>query len=96
MSLSLLTPGAIRINFEDRVVKGAGLYSVDRQAQRIAVICNVVKQKSATFFIDAPSDVFFEAGEAAAQALGDAIERAEAYRAAGASEFSRRDWWTKR
>src|SRR6202048_4084056 len=30
--------GVIGINFEDRVVKGLGLYSVDRQARRIADI----------------------------------------------------------
>jgi 2-methylisocitrate lyase-like PEP mutase family enzyme len=35
---SLLELGAIGINFEDRVVQGAGLYAIDRQARRIAAI----------------------------------------------------------
>jgi 2-methylisocitrate lyase-like PEP mutase family enzyme len=34
----LLDLGVIGINFEDRIVKGLGLYSVDRQARRIAAI----------------------------------------------------------
>src|SRR6202048_5400546 len=34
----LLELGAIGIHFEDRVVKGTGLYDVDRQARRISAI----------------------------------------------------------
>jgi 2-methylisocitrate lyase-like PEP mutase family enzyme len=34
----LLDMGVIGINFEDRVVKGAGLYDKDRQARRISAI----------------------------------------------------------
>ncbi len=34
----LVDTGVIGINFEDRVVKGSGLYSVDRQARRVAAI----------------------------------------------------------
>src|SRR5258708_8363816 len=34
----LLELGVIGINFEDRVVKGSGLYDIDRQARRIATI----------------------------------------------------------
>jgi 2-methylisocitrate lyase-like PEP mutase family enzyme len=34
----LIKLGIVGINFEDRVVKGKGLYSVDRQARRIAAI----------------------------------------------------------
>src|SRR6266705_5426495 len=34
----LLELGVIGINFEDRIVKGSGLYSVDRQAGRISAI----------------------------------------------------------
>ena len=34
----LLDLGVIGINFEDRVVKGSGLYDVDRQARRITAI----------------------------------------------------------
>src|SRR5215813_13696360 len=34
----LLDLGVIGINFEDRIVKGAGLYDLKRQASRVAVI----------------------------------------------------------
>ena len=34
----LIELGIIGINFEDRVVKGSGLYDIARQAERIAVI----------------------------------------------------------
>ena len=41
----LLDLGVIGINFEDRVVKGSGLYSFDRQARRIAAIRKAAEQK---------------------------------------------------
>jgi 2-methylisocitrate lyase-like PEP mutase family enzyme len=40
----LLDTGVIGINFEDRVVKGSGLYGVDRQARRIAAIRGIMAQ----------------------------------------------------
>jgi 2-methylisocitrate lyase-like PEP mutase family enzyme len=83
----LLDTGVIGINFEDRVVKGSGLYSVDRQARRIAAIRKAAEQKGIDLFINARTDVFFEHGEDAAQAVDEALERAKAYAAAGASGF---------
>src|SRR3984893_10035860 len=83
----LLDLGVIGINFEDRIVKGLGLYSVDRQARRIAAIRKAVEQKGKDLFINALSDVFFEHGEDAAQAVGEALDRAKAYTAVGASGF---------
>jgi 2-methylisocitrate lyase-like PEP mutase family enzyme len=83
----LLDLGIIGINFEDRVVKGSGLYSVDRQARRIAAIRKAAKQKGIDLFINARTDVFFEHGDDAAQAVGEALDRAKAYAAAGASGF---------
>src|SRR5215472_5540739 len=83
----LLDTGVIGINFEDRVVKGSGLYSVDRQARRIAAIRKAAEQKGIDLFINARTDVFFEHREDAAQAVDEALERAKAYAAAGASGF---------
>jgi 2-methylisocitrate lyase-like PEP mutase family enzyme len=80
----LLDLGVIGINFEDRIVKGSGLYSVDRQARRIAAIRKAAEQKGVDFFINARTDVFFEHGE---DAVGEALDRAKAYEAAGASGF---------
>jgi 2-methylisocitrate lyase-like PEP mutase family enzyme len=83
----LLDTGVIGINFEDRVVKGSGLYSVDRQARRIATIRKAADKKGVDLFINARTDLFFEHGEDAAQAVGEALDRAKAYEAVGASGF---------
>src|ERR1700738_2012700 len=85
--LRLVDLGVIGINFEDRIVKGSGLYSIDRQARRIAAIRKAAEQKGVDLFINARTDVFFEHGDAAAQAVGEALDRAKAYAAAGASGF---------
>ena len=87
-TISRLTDlGVIGINFEDRVVKGSGLYSVDRQTRRLGAIRKVTEQKCVDFFLNARADVFFEHGEDAAQAVDEALERAKAYAAAGVSGF---------
>ena len=83
----LLDLGVIGINFEDRIVKGSGLYNVDRQAGRIAAIRKAAEQKGVDLFINARTDVFFEHGEDAAQAVSEALDRANAYAAVGASGF---------
>jgi 2-methylisocitrate lyase-like PEP mutase family enzyme len=83
----LLDTGVIGINFEDRVVKGLGLYSVARQARRIAAIRKGAERKGVDLFINARTDVFFEHGGDAAQAVGEALDRAKTYGAVGASGF---------
>ena len=83
----LLDLGVVGINFEDRIVKGSGLYGIDRQARRIAAIRKAAEQKGVDLFINARTDVFFEHGDAAAEAVGEALDRAKAYAAAGASGF---------
>lgn len=80
----LLDLGVVGINFEDRVVRGSGLYSVSRQAERIAAIRAVAQKKNVALFINARTDLFFQAGNPADFA-GEALERAEQYKAAGAS-----------
>jgi 2-methylisocitrate lyase-like PEP mutase family enzyme len=83
----LLDLGVIGINFEDRVVRGAGLYSAARQAQRIAAIRQAAEQRGIDLFINARTDEFFVHGKDAAGATDKAVERAIAYAAAGASGF---------
>jgi 2-methylisocitrate lyase-like PEP mutase family enzyme len=79
----LLDLGVIGINFEDRVVKGKGLYDIDRQAKRIAAIRRAAEHKGVPFFINARTDVFL--GNSAD--MDEAIQREKAYAAAGASGF---------
>ena len=83
----LLDLGVIGINFEDRVVKGSGLYDVDRQARRITAIRKAAEQKGVGLFINARTDLFLGQGGDPAQSLGEALDRAKAYAAAGASGF---------
>lgn len=82
----LLKLGIVGINFEDRIVKGPGLYSIDRQARRIEVIRRAATKSGINLFINARTDVFFQAKDAA-KAVGDALDRSKAYAAAGASSF---------
>jgi 2-methylisocitrate lyase-like PEP mutase family enzyme len=83
----LLDLGVIGINFEDRVVKSSGLYDIDRQARRVAVIRKTAQSKGVVLFINARTDLFLAQGRDAAEAVGEALERAKAYVAAGASGF---------
>jgi 2-methylisocitrate lyase-like PEP mutase family enzyme len=83
----LLDVGVIGINFEDRIVKGVGLYDIERQARRVAVIRKVAEQQGVALFINARTDLFLGQGRDAAQSVGEALDRAKAYAAAGASGF---------
>jgi 2-methylisocitrate lyase-like PEP mutase family enzyme len=82
----LLDTQIVGINFEDRIVDGEGLYDVDRQARRIAAIHAAARSKGVELFINARSDVFFGPADPA-DLIADAIARARAYAAAGASGF---------
>ncbi len=79
----LLDLGVVGINFEDRVVKGKGLYDVDRQARRIAAIRRAADQKKIPLFINARTDVFLRNSADP----DEAARREKAYAAAGASGF---------
>lgn len=83
----VIAAGAVGINFEDQIVGGEGLYTVDEQCKRIEAIREVVEQVSIPFFINARTDVFlktYPAKHDEAQ-LHEAIRRAAAYAQAGAS-----------
>ena len=79
----LLDLGVIGINFEDRVVKGEGMYSIERQAKRITAIRKAAEKKGIPLFINARTDVFLGQMDDVAEA----VERARAYAVAGASGF---------
>src|ERR1700730_18172197 len=81
----LLELGVIGINFEDRIVKGSWLYDIDREARRLAAIRKSAEQKGVDLFINARTDLFLGQGPDLAPAVGEAVERAKAYAAAGAS-----------
>ena len=63
----LLDLGVIGINFEDRVVKGSGLYEISRQADRIATVREAAKERGVELFINARTDLFLGQGRDEAQ-----------------------------
>lgn len=83
----LVDLGVVGINFEDRIVKGEGLYDVARQSERIAIIHAAAERKNVRLFINARTDIFFERPGDSAESVDEAIERCGAYAEAGASGF---------
>lgn len=81
----LVDRGVAGINFEDRVVSGAGLHEVAAQCARIAAIRRMAEARGIPLFINARTDLFFGTGIAPAEGLPEARERAAAYAEAGAS-----------
>lgn len=83
----LIDLGVVGINFEDRVVKGDGLYDAARQAGRIAAIRKAADQKGVPLFINARTDLFLGRGGDPASEIDAALARAKAYADGGASGF---------
>jgi 2-methylisocitrate lyase-like PEP mutase family enzyme len=83
----ILDLGVVGINFEDRVVKGSSLYSIDKQAKRIAAIRKAADKKGVTLFINARTDIFLGHTKNPPKSIGEALERAKAYADAGASGY---------
>jgi 2-methylisocitrate lyase-like PEP mutase family enzyme len=83
----VIEAGAIGINFEDQVVGGEGLYSIDEQSKRIAAVREAADKGSVQLFINARTDVFLKTLPAAAtgEQLDEVVARAAAYSNAGAN-----------
>ncbi len=81
--------GVVGINFEDRIVSGDGLHTIEAQCARIAAIRSMADALDIPLFINARTDLFFGTGIAPNSWLGEAVERAmsRAYAEAGASGF---------
>jgi 2-methylisocitrate lyase-like PEP mutase family enzyme len=85
----VIEAGAIGINFEDSIVNGEGLYSIEEQCERIRAIRKVADGASIPFFINARSDVVLPLAptQHSTAHLDALIERANSYAKAGASGF---------
>jgi len=85
----VIDAGAIGINFEDRIVQGEGLYSIDNQAARIRAIRAAADETGVPLFINARCDVVLPLDTATHNVghLEQMIDRATAYAEAGASGF---------
>ena len=85
----IIAAGAVGVNFEDQRVEGSGLYSINEQVDRIAAVKRAGDGEEAPLFINARTDLFLKESDPARHGalMGNAIERAEAYRDAGANSF---------
>jgi 2-methylisocitrate lyase-like PEP mutase family enzyme len=84
---NLIAAGGIGINFEDRIVGGGGLHSIEDQSARIEAIREAADAADIPLFINARTDVFLQTypAENDETQLQQALERAKAYAKAGAS-----------
>ncbi|UYV37849.1 isocitrate lyase/phosphoenolpyruvate mutase family protein [Rhodobacteraceae bacterium D3-12] len=84
----LIAAGAIGINFEDRVINGDGLHSIEGQSARIAAARTAASSANVPLFINARTDLFLgSAPDSHAGFVDEAITRAQAYQQAGADGF---------
>ncbi|CAI1907842.1 Methylisocitrate lyase [Serratia entomophila] len=87
--LALLELGVAGINFEDQNIYEQGIYDVETQCKRIAALREVADLHKYGLFINARTDVFLKESnvELHRTLINSAIERARAYKDAGANGF---------
>lgn len=85
----IVSAGAIGINFEDGIIGEAAVHDISLQRRRLKAIRARAARIGVDIFINARTDLFLlaEAKDRHAELFGPAIERALAYREAGASGF---------
>lgn len=83
----VIDAGAVGINFEDQIVGGSGLYTIEAQAARIRAVREAAEARRFPLFINARTDVFLKTppAEHGSGQLDEAVARAAAYAQAGAS-----------
>ena len=89
-TVQVIEAGAVGVNFEDRVVGGAGLYDPDTHCTRIAALRAAADASDVALFINARCDLFFQKDitpEDHSDQMTEAVERAQAYARAGANGF---------
>jgi 2-methylisocitrate lyase-like PEP mutase family enzyme len=86
---AVIAAGAVGINFEDQIVGGEGLYSIERQSSRIRAVREAADEAGIAFFINARTDIFLKILPApdTEELVEQAAARARAYADAGASGF---------
>lgn len=84
-----LDAGAVGCNFEDGVLRGEGLYSIEEQSARIAALRKTAEGAGVPAYINARTDLFLNAAPAehTPDLVASALERAAAYAEAGASGY---------
>ncbi len=85
----LIGTGAVGLNFEDQVVGADGIHPVDIQCRRIEAIRRTAEREGVPLYVNARTDLFLKEKDKARHAalMPEALARAAAYEAAGASGF---------
>jgi 2-methylisocitrate lyase-like PEP mutase family enzyme len=85
----IVDAGAVGVNFEDQIVGGSGLHTIDKQSTRIVAMRAMADEINAPLYINARTDLFLKAAsqDLHKELLAEAKERASAYAEAGASGF---------
>jgi 2-methylisocitrate lyase-like PEP mutase family enzyme len=85
----VIEAGAVGINFEDQIVGGKELYSIEDQCKRIKAVREAAEHTSIPIFINARTDIFLKVDPANHnnEHLEEVILRASAYAESGASGF---------
>lgn len=87
--IKIIEAGVVGINFEDQIVNGEGLYSIEDQCARINAIHEAAKHTEIPVFINARTNLFFktDAANHNNELLEEALLRAFAYAESGANGF---------
>jgi 2-methylisocitrate lyase-like PEP mutase family enzyme len=85
--ISFLQCGIAGINIEDTNKLTGKLYTVEQQTRRIRIIREIAVEKDIPLFINARTDVYVHESDSGTSLLEQALERADAYKAAGADCF---------
>ena len=84
-----LETGIVGVNIEDQISGGESLYEISEQVERLKAVREAADSHGLELFINARTDLFKNADPAThnQELLDKALERAEAYAAAGADGF---------
>ena len=84
-----LEAGVIGFNFEDQKVGGEGLHPIALQSKRVAAVRTAINESGTGAYLNARTDLFLKTDpkDHDQTLLREAIDRAKAYEAAGASGF---------
>lgn len=86
---SALDAGVIGFNFEDQKIGGEGLHPIGLQSKRVTAVRTAINESGTGAYLNARTDLFLKTNpkDHDQTLLREAIDRAKAYEAAGASGF---------
>ena len=85
----LIAAGAVGLNFEDQIVGGSGLHTLEVQVERIKAVRRAADEAGVPLFINARTDLFLKERDSSVHAtlIQEALARQSEYATAGADCF---------